>query len=375
MRLIHTADWQIGKVFRFVDQATMGVLQEARLDAITTIGRLAHEHGAPYVLVAGDIYDCASAEDRTLGQALERMRACPQAEWHLIPGNHDPHQPGGPWERLLRRGLPDNVVLHLEPRPASLAGGTAQLLPAPLTRRRALADPTAWMDQAPAPAGAIRIGLAHGSITAFGSDVHSQPNLIDPARPERAGLAFLALGDWHGTRRIGPRCWYAGTPEVDDFGIDDGGQVLLVEVSGSGAPPAVEALPSGRFAWRQERVQIHAAAEIDALEPRLRALHPDPSALLLDLRLEGTLSLAGRERLARTLDELAAALRFLRIDDSRLYQNPSPQDLEAIAPGGFVRVAAERLQAMARDGEAPAREVAARALLRLYTEHRKLAAP
>ena len=75
MRLIHTADWQIGKVFRFVDQATMGVLQEARLEAISAIGRLALEHAAPVVLVAGDIYDIATAEDRTLAQPLARMRA------------------------------------------------------------------------------------------------------------------------------------------------------------------------------------------------------------------------------------------------------------------------------------------------------------
>jgi DNA repair exonuclease SbcCD nuclease subunit len=371
MRLIHTADWQIGKVFRFVDQATMGVLQEARLDVIATIGRLAREHAAPFVLVAGDVYDCASAEDRTLGQALERMRACPDAQWHLIPGNHDPHQPGGPWERVLRRGLPANVVVHLEPVPATLDG--AQLLPAPLARRRTLTDPTAWMDQAPAAEGAVRIGLAHGSITAFGSDAQSQPNLIDPARPERAGLAYLALGDWHGTKRIGPRCWYAGTPEVDDFGIDGGGQVLLVELAGAAAPPKIEPLASGRFAWRQERMQIHAAAEIEDMVLRLRGLHPDPATLLLDLALEGTLSLAGRERLAGALEELAAAVRFLRVDDRRLYQSPSADDLEAIAPGGFVRAAAERLRAMAENGEAPAREVAARALLRLYTEHRKLA--
>ena len=374
MRLIHTADWQIGKVFRFVDQATMGVLQEARLDAITTIGRLARERGTAIVLVAGDVYDCASAEDRTLGQALERMRACSDAQWHLIPGNHDPHQPGGPWERILRRGLPANVVVHLEPVPASLAEGAVQLLPAPLARRRALADPTAWMDRAPAAEGAIRIGLAHGSITAFGSDAHSQPNLIDPARPERAGLAYLALGDWHGTRRIGPRCWYAGTPEVDDFGIDGGGQVLLVDLPGADAPPSVEPLASGRFAWRQESAQIHAAAEIEATVRRLRGLHPDPAALLLDLAVEGTLSLAGRERLARALDGLAAAVRFVRVDDRRLYQSPSADDLEAIAPGGFVRAAAERLRAMAEDAETPAREAAARALLRLYTEHQKLAA-
>ena len=31
IKFIHTSDWQIGKVFRFVDNATMGLLQEARL--------------------------------------------------------------------------------------------------------------------------------------------------------------------------------------------------------------------------------------------------------------------------------------------------------------------------------------------------------
>jgi hypothetical protein len=96
--------------------------------------------------------------------------------------------------------------------------------------------------------------------------------------------------------------------------------------------------------------------------------------VLLDLRLEGTLSLAGRERLARALDDLGAALRFLRIDDRRLYLSPSAEDLDAIAHGGFVRTAAESLRAMADDPEEPARDIAARALLRLYVEHRKLMA-
>ena len=38
LRLIHTSDWQIGKVFRFVDNSTMGLLQEVRLRAITRLG-------------------------------------------------------------------------------------------------------------------------------------------------------------------------------------------------------------------------------------------------------------------------------------------------------------------------------------------------
>jgi DNA repair exonuclease SbcCD nuclease subunit len=375
VRLIHTADWQIGKVFRFVDDATMGVLQEARLEAIATLGRLALAEDAPTVLVAGDIYDVATAEDRTLGQPLERMRGFPGVHWHLIPGNHDPHQAGGPWERVLRRGLPDNVRVHLEPAPVALADGRTQLLPAPLARRRTLADPTAWMDQAPTAEGSLRIGLAHGSISAFGSDDHAQPNLIDPARPARARLDYLALGDWHGTKRIGPRCWYSGTPEVDDFGVIDGGQALLVELAAPGAPAEVRPCGVGRFCWRQEALQIQSMDDVEVVSTRLRALHEEPARLLLDLCLEGTLSLAGRERLGRALDDLRAAVCFLRIDDERLYLSPSAEDLEAIAHGGFVRVAAERLRALADDPDEPAREIAARALLRLYALHRKLAAP
>lgn len=35
LRLIHMSDWQIGKIFHFVDNATMGLLHEARLRAIS----------------------------------------------------------------------------------------------------------------------------------------------------------------------------------------------------------------------------------------------------------------------------------------------------------------------------------------------------
>ena len=79
-RFIHTADWQIGKVFRFVDDAAMGALQLARLEAITRIGELALEYHVRDVLVAGDVYDHAIPSSHTRNQAIERMRAhCPGA--------------------------------------------------------------------------------------------------------------------------------------------------------------------------------------------------------------------------------------------------------------------------------------------------------
>jgi hypothetical protein len=43
----------------------------------------------------------------------------------------------------------------------------AFVLPAPLQFKRSLDDPTAWFNRAEIPAGALRIGLAHGSIQEF----------------------------------------------------------------------------------------------------------------------------------------------------------------------------------------------------------------
>ncbi|NVN12243.1 metallophosphoesterase family protein, partial [Nguyenibacter vanlangensis] len=230
MRLIHTSDWQIGKVFRFADDDILSVLQQERLEAIGRIGRLARSEGADAILVAGDVYDYARPAERTLRQPVERMRQFPDLRWHLIPGNHDFHEPDGLWDRLLRMGLPDNISVHLGHDPAPLdAAGTAWIIPAGLGHRHVIGDPTARMDAAPTPEGAIRLGLAHGSVRDFG-DGAPDHNRIAIDRARQAGLTYLALGDWHGAVRIDSRTWYSGTPEIDgfDLGGAGGGQALLV---------------------------------------------------------------------------------------------------------------------------------------------------
>ena len=238
-RFIHTADWQIGKVFRFVHGAEMGGLQLARLEAITRIGQLAEEHDALHVLVAGDVYDHATPSPRTRNQVIERMRAHASVRWHLLPGNHDPYQPNGLWDQLRTRGLPDNVHVHVESTGAVIEQGTAILLPAPLQHRRTLNDPTAWMDEHQSEAGLISIGLAHGAVHGFDTDEEQRANPIDPDRPQLARLDYLALGDWHGELQVNPRCWYSGTPETDSFQTRGRGTVLLVEIDGPNELPRV----------------------------------------------------------------------------------------------------------------------------------------
>jgi DNA repair exonuclease SbcCD nuclease subunit len=294
----------------------------------------------------------------------------------VIPGNHDADRPNGLWDRAARHGLPANVRLHRERQPCPLGQdgeAAAWLLPAPLSRRQTLADPTLWMNEARTPEGAIRIGLAHGSVTRFGSADRSQGNYIDPARPKQAKLDYLALGDWHGQRQIGPHCWYAGTPEPDDFDQAEGA-VLLVDVAGPGAVPSVQPLPTARYQWVRQRETLHGEGDIAVLDERIRALVPDAARLLVDLVVEGTLSLVDRALFAQRIDRsLRAALCHLQLDDERLYLSPSPHDLDAIARTGFVRAAAARLKDLADDEANPEREAAAEALMRLFLEHHKVA--
>ena len=371
MRFIHTADWQIGRTFGFVDEATQGRLHAARLDAISTIGALAETNDARTVLVAGDVYDQEGASDLTLRQVLERMRRCEAFAWHLLPGNHDPHVVAGPWDRVMRFGPPCNVVLHLEPRPAPL-GSIGWLLPAPLRDRRPMDDPTAWMDGCATPQGALRIGLAHGSVTGFGLE-STAAVAIAPDRAGRAGLEYLALGDWHGRRPINPRCGYSGTPEPDRFDQPDAGTALLVEVAAAGAVPVITPLPTATFVWRQERVRLQDATDLERLEARLRGLVADPQRLVLALHVAGALSLADRAAFEQRIRHgVGAALGFLRLDDGALETRPSVDDLDAIAPDGVLRLAAQRLQAIAAAADHPERHRAARALVRLQLESRRL---
>jgi DNA repair exonuclease SbcCD nuclease subunit len=370
MRFIHTSDWQVGKVFRMFDREIEAVLQNERLEVIARLGALALAHDAVAILVAGDVWDHAEPSDRTLAQPLERMRSFSTVEWHLTPGNHDPHQPGGAWESLQERGLPPNVKLHLRPEPAPIGDGKAWVLPAPLSRRHIIGDPTQAMDEMNTPSGALRIGLAHGSIIDFGTDGLTTHNRIAPDRTERAHLDYLALGDWHAPRQIDEKTWYSGTPEPDSFAEDANGKALLVELTGTGRPPLVTPLDTGKYRWVQHATTIHDEQDIRALADRLRRLDSTLDRLLVELRVTGTLSVAARATFdAEITRGVGPALFALRLDDAGLVLAPTEEDLDAIDHAGFVRTAADRLRQQATDQTDPRRDAAALALRELWTLH------
>src|SRR4249919_2071966 len=114
MRFLHSADWQIGKVFKQFG-AKEETLRQARLAAIESLGAHAKSNGVHHILVAGDVYDSEAPNPHTLRAPIERMKPFPDVHWHLLPGNHDPHRPEGVWDRVAQLGLPPTSTSTLRP--------------------------------------------------------------------------------------------------------------------------------------------------------------------------------------------------------------------------------------------------------------------
>lgn len=366
LRFIHSSDLHLGKRFGNFSGDLPGRLREARHTVLARLAQHAREQGASTILLAGDTFDTETPAPDIRRQALAEMAHHAPIRWVILPGNHDSLQASQLWT-TLKAEAPENVVLALEPRPLELARD-AVLLPAPCTTRRPGRDLTEWMDSAASPEGAIRVGLAHGAIQSFSEDAAAS-EVIAPDRARRAGLDYLALGDWHGAIGIDARTRYSGTPEPDRFKHDRPGEALLVQIAGPSALPEVTSLPTASFAWRT--LELHmldgddAASALEALLPETRQRRQS----LVRVAASGRCRLSGRTALAEAIKSVAPDFAFMELDDSGLETECEIGDLDQIDRAGALREAANALLAEATDESRPAaeRDIAQAALGRLYS--------
>ncbi len=366
-RFIHTADWQVGKPFgNFPPDAAFDLRRE-RVRAVERIAARARDSGADAVLVAGDAFDDNTVSNKTLAQTVEALQGF-GGTWVFLPGNHDAALTHSVWTRLRETGLPANVVIADEPVPVDRWAGRAVVLPAPLRRRREAADLTAWFDAAPSPDGAVRIGLAHGSVAGRLPEKSEAGNEIAADRAACARLGYLALGDWHGALTVAPCTHYSGTPEPDRHRDNDAGNVHLVTIPHADAPAEVERVRVGRFAWVRRDVALLDGTCSKAIEA-LEALGAEARDSVVALHLTGSVTLAERHRLDRAIEAWDARLHHLEVDDAGLRDEPTADDLDAIDTAGFVRLAVDRLRAQAADPADPERDAARMALRMIYLDH------
>ena len=365
IRFIHSSDLHLGKRFGRFSGDLPSRLREARHAIIARLAHHAREQGATTILLAGDTFDTETPAPDVRRQALAEMRDHAPVRWVILPGNHDSLQAAQLWA-TLKAEAPENVVLAVEPRPIEFAAG-AVLLPSPCTTRRPGRDLTEWMEGEAAAEGTIRIGLAHGAIQSF-SEEGAASDVIAPDRARRAGLDYLALGDWHGAVAVDPRTHYSGTPEPDRFKHDRPGEALLVSIPGPSALPEVTALDMASFAWRTLELHLLDGDDpVSALEALLPASHRRQT--LARVVATGRSRLAQRAALAGAIASALPDFAFLELDYLGLATECEVEDLDQIDRAGALREAAYALLAEAQNESRSAadRDIARAALARLYS--------
>jgi len=340
-RFLHSADWQLGKPFATVgDEVKRHRLQVERVQVIRRLAALVAERALDFVVVAGDLFDSPHVTKATVSAACEAVGLM-RVPVLVIPGNHDHGGPGSIWEqeffRREREQLAPNLRVMLKGEPVLLE--KAVVFPAPLLRRHEAGNPVAWvregLDDAAVPGDLPRIVVAHGTVQGFGGMEDDEEggagvaNWIDLASLPEGAVDYVALGDWHGTKQVGPVAWYSGTPEIDRFPkgeSNDPGNVLVVEV-GRGRLPVVEKVATGRFVWKREAFRFSDDASVELFGARVDEWIGEPrDEHLLRLVLEGSLGIDAAGRMGKMLESWEARLARLKLED-RVMIAPSAEEI------------------------------------------------
>jgi DNA repair exonuclease SbcCD nuclease subunit len=376
VKLLHTADWHLGKQFPRFSTEHAKKLKRARLEVLDRILLTAERHSVDAVLCAGDLFDepCPAAEWWEQAAAALQKRKWTNRPVFLLPGNHDPLIPESVWakDHAFRKLLPSWVhVVDREDFTYSLPND-AILYAVPCTSKSGQDDPTASIPKREPGDQRVRIGMVHGS-TFDAKDWQAHFPIAADAALVR-GLDYLALGDTHGFRLVPPErhqppTVYPGAPEPTAYDEKDPGNVAIVVLTQK-RHASVHPERVARWSWEECRAstlaELRELASRTDLADRVLRLHVDmrvpaheyDEAERLLEELEGTEARHGRVGVLE-LERTGLELETSNLDE----QMPDLPDV--------LRSTARRLKAAA---EVPDQRLAAeRALYHLYRLTRKRA--
>lgn len=255
LRLLHTADWHLGRRFPSFPEEAQKKLSRARLEAVSRILDVGRRNAVDAVLCAGDLFDDAFPED-VFWQGLVRVfvnHAGPHVPAVLVPGNHDPLQDGSIWhpDHPFRAALPAWVhVVDRDDFELALPQG-AILYARPCRSKAGEADLAMCLPARQPGDNRIRIGCVHGSTFDNPGCQTNFPIARDAA--VRRGLDYLAIGDTHSFRDVTHDApvptVYPGTPEPTSFDEPGAGSVAIVALFRRGTRPRVQPEPVAFWTW------------------------------------------------------------------------------------------------------------------------------
>ncbi|MEO8538911.1 MAG: metallophosphoesterase [bacterium] len=352
VRFVHTSDWQLGMTRRYLTPEAQARFTDARIQAIRTIGALASERDASFVVVAGDVFESNQVERQLVLRTLQALKEG-GVRFYLLPGNHDPLDAGSVFKsNVFVSNCPDNVFVldgePVEPEP------NVTLVSAPWRSKKQTADPIAEACLRAGQVGGLKIVVGHGGSEAYAPDP-DRADLIRTAPAEAAiadgAVHYIALGDRHSRTEVGAsgRIWYSGAPEPTEYRETDPGLVLDVTLTES----SIDVVPVKVATWRfSESVEtaIDSSADVARFRNWLDGL-PGKERTILNVGFVGTVGLAEMAELEETIEHYRPMFGAIerRGGDSDLVIVPSDLDFSELSLAGFAARATEELGVLAAE--------------------------
>ena len=367
VRFVHSADWQLGRAPHYLSEEARARFSAARVEVIGTIARLAAQEDCGFVVVCGDVFESNHIDRQVLVRAMDKMRAAAPVEFFLLPGNHDPLDASSIFRSpTFKEHGPDNVTVLDGSKPVQAASGV-ELIAAPWSNKRPLADLVGEACERLEPTDGLRVVCGHGAVDAMWPEVNNPGHILLGRLEERIKsgvIHYVALGDRHSTTDVGDsgRVWYSGAPEPTDFDEIEPGNVLVVNLDCDGVRVDRRRVGTWRFEYRDW--ELGTDLDIDALRDWLES--PDTkerSIMRADFR--GQVSVAQKARLDQMLDHYTDLLGGLEVrgGEGGLAVIPDDADLDDFGVSGYAREALSDLSKMVQSGDQAAITQDALALL------------
>ena len=373
LKLLHTADWHLGRRFRSFSANDEKKLMRARLDVLDRILLSAERNAVDAVLCAGDLFD----DPHPIQEWWEQVAGCfKKRAWKtrpvfMLPGNHDPLLADSVWRKpSFRSMLPEWVhVVDRDDFEYSLPSN-AVLYAVPCNSKAGQRDPTGAIPKREPGDERIRIGMVHGSTFDATEYETNFPIAVDAAITR--GLDYLAIGDTHGFRfvpenRLHPPTIYPGAPEATAFDEKGPGSVAVVLFDRKGKATVK---PERVAHWTWEESHITTLDQLNQLARR-----GDLGARVMRLRVEMKLSAPEYEQAEAILQSLVGTdarhgkVGILTLEREDLELDASDVDAHCGDLPEVLLSVVRRLQSDSKDPtKAP---TAQRALVHLYRASRR----